>query len=300
MNTVTEDVELALDARAELGECPVWCEREQVLYWIDIREPALHRYDPATDQDQSWRMPAEIGAFALCRSGRVLAALRTGLVCFALGAADYELLAPSPFDPRTHRFNEGKCDARGRFWVGTMYDPLQPHDHSVARALPLHVYTMESGLRPIDASAQTANGLGWSPDQRTMYFADTRARTIRRFEFDLAAGTARAPQTFVQFSDERDRPDGAAVDAEGGYWCALYSASRVVRIDPSGRIEREIALPVSQPTMCAFGGPELDTLYITSAAQRLDANTLGRQPHAGGLFRCRPGVRGVTPNLFAD
>jgi sugar lactone lactonase YvrE len=209
-------------------------------------------------------------------------------------------MAPAPFDPRTHRFNEGKCDARGRFWVGTMYDPLPHHDHAVVRALPLHVYTIAGGLQPIDAAAQTANGLGWSPDHRTMYFADTRARTIRRFDFDLNTGAARTPQTFVQFSDERDRPDGAAVDAEGGYWCALYGGGRVVRIDAGGLVECEIALPVSQPTMCAFGGPERDTLYITSAAQKLDASALAREPHAGSIFRCRPGVRGAPTHLFAD
>jgi sugar lactone lactonase YvrE len=289
-----------LDAKASLGECPVWCEREQVLYWIDIREPALHRFDPQSGNDRSWRMPADIGAFALCRSGRVLAALRTGLVRFALDSSEHEFMAPAPFNPHTHRFNEGKCDARGRFWVGTMYDPLQQHDYAVVRAMPLHVYTIADGLQPVDATAQTANGLGWSPDQHTMYFADTRARTIRRFDFDLNTGAARAPQTFVHFSDERDRPDGAAVDAEGGYWCALYGAGRIVRIDASGRVECEIALPVSQPTMCAFGGPERNMLYISSAAQKLDAGALAREPHAGGLFRCSPGVRGAPTHLFAD
>ena len=294
------EVELALDARATLGECPVWSEREQALYWIDIKEPALHRFDPASAEDRRWRMPAEIGAFALCHSGRVLAALRTGLMRFALNASEYEFFAPAQYDPRTHRFNEGKCDARGRFWVGTMYDPLQPHDYSVTRALPLHVYTIGAGLRPTDATAQTANGLGWSPDQHTMYFADTRARTIRRFEFDLDAGIARSPQTFVQFSDERFRPDGAAIDEEGGYWSALYGAGRVVRLDAHGNIELEIAVPVSQPTMCAFGGADFGTLYITSASQKLDAEARSRELHAGGVFRCRPGVRGLAPNLFAD
>ncbi|MGH6612361.1 MAG: SMP-30/gluconolactonase/LRE family protein [Burkholderiaceae bacterium] len=293
-------VELVLDAHASLGECPVWSEREQALYWADINEPALHRFDPATGDDRKWTMPAQIGAFALCRSGRVLAALRTGLMRTALGADDSELLAPTPYDPRTHRFNEGKCDARGRFWVGTMYQPLQDVDGPVTRALPLHVYSLDDGLRAIDATAQTANGLGWSPNQRTMYFADTAARTIRRFDFDLATGTPSAPRTFAHFSDERYRPDGAAIDVEGGYWSALYGAGRVVRLDANGNIEREIVLSVSQPTMCAFGGSQMDTLYITTAAQKLDADARSRQPHAGGLFRCQPGVRGLPAHLFAD
>ena len=294
------DVELVLDAKALLGECPVWSQPQQALYWIDIREPALHRFDPASGADRSWQMPAEIGAFALTRKGRLIAALRTGLFSFALDCDEHRLLAPPPFDPQTHRFNEGKCDARGRFWVGTMYDPPHPLDHPVTRALPLCVYTTDLGLQPVDASAQTANGIGWSPDQRTMYFADTREHIIRRFDFDLETGTMSAPRTFALFSDQRLRPDGAAIDADGGYWSALYGAGRVVRLDARGNIECEIALPVSQPTMCAFGGAELDTLYITSAAQKLDASALAREPHAGGLFRCRPGVRGLPSHLFAD
>lgn len=301
-------VELVLDAHASTGESPTWSEREQALYWIDIEGPALHRFDPQTGEDRRWEMPSQIGAFALCRSGKVLAALRTGLVEISTTSGDYRLLAPPPCNPRTHRFNDGKCDAAGRFWIGTMHKPLEGAEPASGRngveadeeARNAHVYTRQGGLEAAGLRAVIANGLAWSPDHRTMYFTDTQAGTIHAFDFDLNSGRPSRPRVFKQFEPQAGKPDGAAVDREGHYWCALHGAGRVVRLDPDGTVEREIVLPVSQPTMCAFGGAALDTLYITSASSGLDAKAREREPHAGGLFRCKPGVQGQPAALFSD
>lgn len=284
--------ELVLDAKARLGECPTWSQAEQALYWIDIKEPALHRFDPVTCEDRRWPVPAEIGAFALCRSGRLLAALRTGLVSLDLAEGSSRFVAPPPYDPLRQRFNDGKCDAAGRFWVGVMSEPLE--EGTPRTSGRLHRFDMASGFTATELRATTSNGIGWSPDQSLFYFADSDQQVIWSHPFDVATGTVGEPELFVRF--EASRPDGAAVDVEGGYWTALYGEGRIVRILPDGRFDREVRVPTSQPTMCVFGGPALDTLFITTAADELD----GSEPMAGGLFRCEVGVRGLAPHLFAD
>lgn len=300
------DLSLVLDARASTGESPTWSEGEGVLYWIDIEEPALHRFDPRTGDDRSWEMPAQIGSFALCSSGAVIAGLRTGLAKVDLASGDFELLAPPPSNPRLYRFNDGKCDAAGRFWLGTMYKPLHGARDPTGlsgpdeRAKPIHVLTRAEGFRPAAARAVIANGFAWSPDHRTMYLTDTAARTIHAYDYDPATGDMSQPRVFASFEPDEGKPDGAAVDTWGHYWCALNGGGRVVRLDPDGAIERDIKLPVSRPTMCAFGGPNLDDLYITSASRGLDAQARAKEPLAGGIFRCRPGPRGQPPALFHD
>lgn len=300
------EVELVLDARASTAESPTWSEREQALYWIDIEEPALHRLDPLSGEDRSWEMPSQIGAFALAQSGGVLAALRMGLVRVELSTSAYALLAPPPYNPRTHRFNGGKCDASGRFWIGTMFKPLrgvEPEPDEAGpreRAKPIHRLAGAGGLEPVEARATIANGFTWSPDHRTMYLTDSETRTIHAYDFDLETGNLSSPKVLRRFEPTDGKPDGAAVDVEGYYWCALNGGGRVVRLAPDGRTDREIVLPVSQPTMCAFGGRNLDILYVTSAASGLDEEARRHEPHAGGLFRCRPGVRGLRPHLFVD
>lgn len=297
-------VELVHDAGAITGESPTWSEREQRLYWIDIEEPALHRFDPSTGEDQRWIMPCEIGAFALCQSGNVLAALRLGLARISLFGGGFASLNALPYNPLQHRFNEGKCDARGRFWVGTKYDPLasatsEPSTNAEGPlgAAPIHVLSHGQALKPAAASAVIANGMAWSPDNRVMYLADTPSRQVTAFDFDIGSGAVSSPRVFAQFEKSDGMPDGAATDKDGFYWCALYGGGRIVRIAPDGAIDREIRLPVSQPTMCAFGDADYRSLYVTSASQDVSKQ---HEPHAGGIFRCRPGVEGRPPNLFAD
>ncbi len=301
----TGEVELVLDAKASTAESPTWSERDRALYWIDIEEPALHRWDPRSGEDRRWAMPSEIGSFALTQSGSALAALRTGLASVDLARGSVTLLAPPPYDPLTHRFNAGQCDAAGRFWIGTMAKPApetagrsEPNGAELAK--PIHVYDVQNGLKPVDVRAAIANGFVWSPDNRTMYVTDTEARTIHAYDFDPERAELSRPRVFKRFEPAEGGPDGAAIDADGFYWCALHGGGRVVRLDPDGRVERDVRLPVSQPTMCAFGGADLDILYVTSASNGLDAEARRREPQAGGLFGHRPGVRGRRPNLFLD
>jgi len=292
---------LVLDARNGSGESPIWSQREQALYWIDVQKHLLERLHPATGRVQRWKMPAQIGAHALCASGAALVALRTGLFKLDLEAGGTELVAAPPFNARTHRFNEGKCDAAGQFWVGVAYKPLQGASASAQdQPQPLYRYGAGQGLVTMPVRASIANGLAWAPDNRRCYFTDSAERTVRRFDFDLARGTLAGAQVFKHFQADSDMPDGAAMDQEGGYWCALYGGSRIVRLGLDGAVSREIALPVSHPTMCTFGGPDLATLYITSASFGLSPQERQRQPHAGTLFSCRPGVRGLGAHLFAD
>lgn len=298
-------VELVHDAGAITGESPTWSEREQRLYWIDIEEPALHRFDPSSGEDERWVMPCQIGAFALCRSGEILAALRLGLARISLSVGGFTSLNALPYNPLTHRFNEGKCDAHGRFWFGAKYDPLPSATDArnasaagpLSGAAPVHFLAHGQALRPAAASAVIANGMAWSPDNRIMYVADTPTRTVTAFDFDTESGALSSPRVFAHFEQSDGKPDGAAVDSEGFYWCALYGGGRIVRITPDGVISREIRLPVSQPTMCAFGDADYRSLYITTASQGVSKQL---EPHAGGIFRCRPGVEGRPPNLFAD
>ena len=319
MGAVAQDrvqIDLVLDAHASTGECPTWSAREQALYWIDVDEPSLHRLDPADATDRRWPLPSQVGAIAPCEDGSVLVALRTGLARLDPATGECRPLALPPYDSRTHRFNDGRCDAQGRFWVGTMHAPQDDalpanspragtrddHQDDSARpaAEPLHVLGSGGALHAAAARATIANGLCWSPDHRVMYVTDTDSRTIRAFDFDAGRGTLGRSRVLARFEPSQGKPDGATVDAEGGYWCALYGGGCVVQLDAQGAIVRRIALPVSQPTMCAFGGERLDTLFVTSAAKGLDDEAKRREPHAGGVFACRPGVRGLPVDVFRE
>ena len=291
-------MELALDAQATLAEAPTWSPCDGALYWIDIRAPTLNRFAPTSGATRTWRMPCDIGAFALTPDARTaIVALRDGLYTLDLAGEALTQIAPAPFDPALHRFNEGACDARGRFWVGTMFDPVGENAGPPQRA-SLHRYTPSEGLIAQPDAAELHNGMAWSPDGRTFYLSHTQRETIFAFAFDPASGRIDGKRVFATVPKANGVPDGAAVDEEGGYWCALHGGGRVRRYRSDGSIDRDVALPVSQPTMCAFAGPDLDTLYVTSASEGLSREARAKEPHAGGIFRLKPGVRGVARAFF--
>ena len=221
-----------------------------------------------------------------------LVALRQGIFRLDFSAGNLDLLAHPPYDPKLFRFNEGACDASGRFWVGVMFDPLEPGAEPQPESL--HSFTLEGGLRHEPDAAELHNGMAWSPDGRTFYLAHSRQHEVFAFSFDDQRGALAGRRSFVKTPRSLGVPDGAAVDSEGAYWCALHGAGRVHRYTPAGELAMEIVLPVSQPTKCAFGGGEgLETLYITSARDRLSAEQLDKEPLAGALLYCHPGARGV-------
>ncbi len=285
--------ECVLDIKASLGECPTWSIDEQSLYWVDINAPSLNRFDPLTGRNVAWPMPEAIGCFALRDGGRFVAALRSGIWLVDSNGKLERKISAAPYDPVHHRFNDGRADAQGRFWAGSMNEK---RDASSAR-----LYRLDAAfaLTPMLSDITISNGLAWSPDSRTLYHADTPTRTITAWDFDPGAGTIANRRVFAQFAGETDRPDGAAVDREGCYWSAFYGGGKVVRLPPRGKMVAEFPLPAMCPTMCAFGGPDLKTLYVTTARQRRAAEELARLPQSGGIFAMRVDVPGMPEPKFA-
>ncbi len=281
------------DARALLGEGPVWDPDEGVLNWVDIKGKALHRYRPADGGRASLSVPSEIGCIALRQGGGLVAALRTGFVFIGLPAGAVIPLS----DPEAHlpgnRFNDGKCDRNGRFFAGTMDDACQAPTGSLYRLDPGGETT-----RLISGYA-VCNGPAWSPDGGTLYFSDSAARLIHAFDFDAAGGSLANGRVFARVPEDAGYPDGLTVDAEGFLWSAHWDGWRLTRYAPDGRIDRVIPLPVRRPTSCAFGGPGLDRLYVTSASIDLTPDELAGNPLAGGLFELDAGVAGLPEPRFA-
>jgi sugar lactone lactonase YvrE len=286
-------LECVLDVKASLGEGPVWSVDEQVLYWVDINAPALNRFDPATGINAAWPMPQSIGSFVLRASGGFVAAMRDGFWLVSRDGGPLRRIVGAPYDPAHHRFNDGRADPQGRFWAGSMNEKRDANTACLYRLDPnLELAAMIPGV-------MISNGLAWSPDARTMYHSDTPARTVWAWDFDAATGAIANRRVFARFDGDKDRPDGAAVDREGCYWSAFYGAGKVVRLSPAGERLAEYPLAAMAPTMCAFGGPDLKTLFVTSARQRRDAEELERLPQSGGIFAMRVDVPGLPEPKFA-
>lgn len=285
--------ECVLDVRASLGECPVWSIDEQVLYWIDINAPSLNRFDPQTRVNTAWPMPSSIGSFALREQGGFVVALRDGIWLVDRAGALGNRMAEAPYDPSHHRFNDGRADRAGRFWAGTM------NEQRDAASGALYCLDRYFALVRMFDGITISNGLAWSPDGRTMYHADTPTRTVNAYAFDMTGGTLGGKRTFAHFDGADERPDGAAVDSEGCYWSAFYRGGRVVRLSPRGERLAEYAITAMCPTMCAFGGPDLSTLYVTSARQRREPEELVRLPQSGGIFSMPVDVPGLPEPKFA-
>jgi sugar lactone lactonase YvrE len=278
------------DTSMKLGECPLWHPEEKSLYWIDIPGMAVHRLTPATGSRQTWPLPSEPGCIARCDESQLLIAMRSGLAMLNTVTGDFQKFAEAPYDTSKMRFNDGRCDSSGRLWVGTLYEPRdQP-------AAPL--FCVERGtIRDSGKRATVSNGVAFSPDNLTLYHSDTTSHRIMAYDFDLANGAVGEARLFRQFSMDKTnayggRPDGAAVDSEGAYWCAMFEGGRILRCSPEGEILREIALPVRCPTMIAFGGNDLRTLYITTARHNRPAEELVKYPLSGHLLSLQVDVAG--------
>lgn len=286
-----QGTEVALAAQATIGEGPVWSVDEAALYWIDVPVGALHRLDPGSGATRSWSLPAEVGCIALRAGGGAIAALRTGFCLIDLDTGATEILEDPEADQPKTRFNDGKCDRRGRFWAGTM---------DIDEQSPLGaLYRFEGAGRceHVLTGVGLSNGLGWSPDNRTMYHTDSLTRVITAYDYDLDSGGMRAPRPFVVDALPAV-PDGLTVDAGGCVWGVKWDGWRVVRYTPTGRVDREVALPVQQPTSCAFGGPDLEVLFVTSAREGLSDAALAEQPLAGSVFAIDAGTQGLPEPTY--
>lgn len=284
------------NAGAALGEGPLWSARQQALYWVDILNHRLHRYAPDQQQQQrSWQFDQEISAVAeRADHAGLIVTLRHGFAFFDPETGALTPLAAPEADLPGNRFNDGKCDRRGRFWAGTM-------DFSGKQATG-SLYRLSSDLRcaKMDSGYPVTNGPAWSSDQKIMYHNDSVNGCVYAFDYDLENGDIGNKRLFLQFAGEDGSPDGMTTDAEGGLWIAHWGASKLTRHDAggSGSVLQTISLPCSQVTSCAFGGPDLRTLYITSAADGLTPQQLEREPLAGGLFAVEMPIAGVAADVF--
>lgn len=298
--------ELVLDARNATGESPVWRASEQALYWADIPRGVLHRWLAGKLQHTQWQLPQMLACMAAWNGDgrRWVAGLEDGIYEVTaeegVETAQVRSLAAVQHALPGMRFNDGRCDRQGRFVAGTMF-----MDMAAAKAVG-KVYRLGVGELAAGAATDlqlgpliTPNGLAFSPDGQTMYLSDSHPsmQTIWAFDYDMATGTPRNRRVFVDMRLLPGRPDGAAVDADGCYWICGNDAGLVHRFTPDGRLDRSLAVPVKKPTMCAFGGANLDVLYVTSI--RPDGVDLAEQPLAGGVFALQPGVQGLPEPAFA-
>jgi sugar lactone lactonase YvrE len=276
----------------ELGECTVWDERERLLWWVDIRAPALKSYNPANGVVAVLALREVIGSFGLTRVGGMVAGMKSGLYLLDPHSGALDLLAAPEQNLPQNRFNDGRCDRAGRFWAGTMTDGPRAPAGSLYRLDP------DGSCARMQSHIHIPNSIAWSPDDRIMYFADTHVSLLWAYDYDLAHGPLRNERVFADCTNRPGRPDGSCVDAEGCLWNAEYGGGRVVRYRADGRIDQVIELPVSNVTCCCFGGEKLDTLYISTARQKMNAEQLAREPLAGALFACRPGAQGMVEARF--
>ena len=284
---------------AQLGESPFWHPTEKALYWVDIPGRALHRWHPGRAEHTGWPLDSDPGCVAPALDGSLLLTLRRGLVRFDPGSGTITPLADPPYDPAHERFNDGKADPQGRLWVGTIFEPRTPASAAL--------YRWAGGrLQRMAGDVTISNGLAFSPDGRTMYWADTTTARVFAFDFDGQDGSLSRQRVFASFPLKQPgqdlatyggRPDGAAVDIEGAYWVAMMEGQRLLRLSPAGAVLQEVALPVRCPTMPCFGGADLRTMYITTACANRPADELAAQPLAGHVLSLRVDVPGLPVNF---
>ncbi len=279
--------------RFHLGEGPIWCPVEQVLYWVDIFARNVHRLRPDPEEVAMWTLPETVGSLAVRETGGLILALKHRIVAFDPDTEGVETLATVEPDKPENRFNDGRCDRQGRFLAGTM------HEQGQAPSGTLWRFDRDLSAHAIFDNAWVPNSLCWSPDGRIMYWADSQANVIWAHDYDTANGTPSGRRVFADLTHDPGVPDGSTVDAEGYLWNAQYGGGRVVRYAPDGGIDRVIELPALQPTCCAFGGPDLNRLYVTTARQGMDAAALEAEPRNGALLAIETDVQGLAEPRFA-
>jgi sugar lactone lactonase YvrE len=286
-------IECVSQHRSLLGESPVWSVAEQALYFVDIHRPAIHRFSPASGELSTWAMSENVGSIGLRAGGGLVAALRRNFAVVDTADGAVVALQTPLFDAGDQRFNDGRCDRGGRFWAGTVQEKRVPGLAALYR-----LGADGRGEKMLDGLT-VSNGISWSPDDRTMYVADSWERSIYAFDFDLAQGRIANRRVFAQFPDKVGIPDGATVDTAGCYWVTHFDGGRISRYTPRGELDRVIDFPGPRPTSCAFGGADLKTLYVTSASFNLTPEQLAAAPLSGCLFALDVGAQGLPEPTFA-
>ncbi|MDA1090529.1 MAG: SMP-30/gluconolactonase/LRE family protein [Proteobacteria bacterium] len=288
------DIHCLCEDRVLLGESPVWSAQEKCVYWIDILGPSLLRTDLINGETMSWGLPSRPGMIALRGVAGLIIALEDGLYGFNPPTRQLSRLCHFEEDRPENRANDGKCDIAGRLWLGTMNNTDSTQETG-------GFYRFDPGLvaTQVGGAYRIPNGLAWSPDDTVMYHTDSRAGMVYAYDYDAGTGERSGEREFFKFDREKTGSvDGAAIDIEGGYWTVLYGGGKLIRLLPDGTLDREIPLPVSQPTMPAFGGADMKTLFITTAAQNLSEGELKAEPLAGGLLALNVDVPGHPVHCF--
>ena len=277
---------------SELGECPVWSVREQALYWADILAGQLHRLDPRDGSVRSLQLPEHLGCFGLREQGGFVVALRSGIYLLDARGQLGKCLAENPTGAEQSRFNDGRVDPWGRFWAGTIWQPRDRNGGQLVRVDAQH------NAQVMAEDVMVSNGLAFSPDRAWVYHSDTPNHVLYRYPLD-ADGQPGPRQLLREFQrGSGGRPDGAAFDSAGCYWSAQFDGGRVLRLSPDGQVLEEIQVPTRWPTMVAFGGADLRTLYITSSRENRSAEELAAWPLSGCVFATRVNVPGCAEPLF--
>jgi sugar lactone lactonase YvrE len=280
------------EANAALREGPVCDSAHGVLLWVDIKRPAVFRWSLDQGQTGHWPMPKPVGCVAACESDRCIFADADGFGFLDLESGEIVRLVDPESDLPDNVFNDGKVDRMRRFWAGSMEaNGVKPSGSLYRLDRDLSIHRLESGFTCL-------NGLGWSPDDRTMYVTDSVARTIWAYQFDVATGALGTRQAFAQLRSHDGLPDGLTVDQEGFVSSAIWDGRRLIRFAPDGAIDREVRIPVQRPTSCTFGGVDLRTLYVTSASDELTWSSLRRGQRAGALFAIDTEIAGSPATAF--
>ena len=274
-------IECVVEAGAELGEGTIWDPKAAVLWWIDIYGPTIYRYDPARGESQSWQAPEYLGCIGLRAAGGLVVTMASGFYFFDPASGAFTAIADPEADLSDTRFNDGKPDRFGNFWSGTMFEVPDKTPEKIGA-----LYRLDAGgsVRKMLDGIGCANGLAWSPDGLVMYFTDSHTNQVWAFDYAPEAGTISNRRVFIDLSAQGYIVDGATVDADGNYWLTVPFKGKVLAFDPAGKQVAEIDMPCDLPTCCEFGGPDLDTLYVTTARYRRTDEELAGQQAPGGLF----------------
>ena len=287
---------LLLDAQATLGEGPIWDQRENVLWWIDINEHRLHRFDPAQNQNRTFDIGQRVGTVVPRLSGGLMLAVQNGFASFDPGNGSLQVINDPEADRPENRFNDGKCDPAGRFWAGT----LELIEENM-QAGTLYCLFEDGHVEAKVPDVGISNGIVWTSDKKTMYYIDTPTRRVDAFDYDNDTGSVSNRRAAIKLPDDFvGYPDGMTIDAEDNLWVCFWGGWGVIQFDPrTGKQLARIDVPASQVTACALGGPELKDLYITTARRDLQGPALEKEPQAGGLFHAQVEVGGVPASAYA-
>jgi sugar lactone lactonase YvrE len=286
-------VEVFADLQAEVGEAPHWDERTKTLLFVDLTAGEVVRYDQSGVKLGSFSVGQEVGAAVPRRNGGLVLAVRDGIATASDAGEDFKLTAPVERDIPGNRMNDAKCDPAGRLFAGTTAFDFSPHSAALYRVAP------DWSFEPVVRDVTQSNGIAWSPDGSRMYFIDSATAGVDVFDFDVGTGSVGNRRRLVTIAHAHGIPDGMTADNRGNLWVACFGGAAVRCYSPAGVLLDEVLFPVTQVTSCAFGGPGLADLYVTTAAYRLSADQLKSEPHAGATFVCHPGAAGMPASPFA-